>query len=411
MISLPLAAFIIGRTVDLWTLWMFTGGPSEFWQQLVGVTIAESQFVLLVAGVIGLVRGFRDRSNSPRRRAALAGALTIVAAVGAIVLGFIYVRLLQPPAKVVKFETTGNQYPRILEIASRMFAANPKNFPVSAWRAGGGAQLADDLTALFSELLPLLAGDNSVPYDPVIDARIDYIGPNVQAMRGLCRALQAESEAALIKKEPQVAGDYALACVELSQAMGRGGLAVDSLVGRALEGVGYGQLAKVRGGLSIDQLREVLTALARDSQRRDEFAVIRAREVDYNDRLRGFAARLENILLEISGRKAPWEESFLGACRRRRAENALLRIHLSAQLFTAERGREPVTFDELVPDYLPSLPLDPYTNQPLRCKTEAGKPIVYSVGWDGVDNGGQFTIPATYHSQKGYDLDMEMLTR
>jgi hypothetical protein len=179
----------------------------------------------------------------------------------------------------------------------------------------------------------------------------------------------------------------------------------------AMEGVGYGQLAKMRRDLSVEELRKALTVLARDAQRRDDIALIQAREVDYNERTRGFAARLENIFLEISGRKIPWEQSYLEACRRLDTQNALLQIHLAAQLFTAERGREPATFDELMPEYLPALPLDPYTNRPLLSKTEGGQLILYSVGRDRIDNGGSFTSSATYYSQEGYDLDLDTLTR
>lgn len=62
----------------------------------------------------------------------------------------------------------------------------------------------------------------------------------------------------------------------------------------------------------------------------------------------------------------------------------LLRLHTAHKLFRIERGREPESIDELVPDYLPAIPRDPF-------RTDGGtygtKPEYYSIGPDGIDNG------------------------
>lgn len=56
------------------------------------------------------------------------------------------------------------------------------------------------------------------------------------------------------------------------------------------------------------------------------------------------------------------------------------------------RGQWPATLAELVPAYLPRLPLDPFTGKPLRYiapSSQSERPIVYSVGVDAVDDGGK----------------------
>lgn len=50
----------------------------------------------------------------------------------------------------------------------------------------------------------------------------------------------------------------------------------------------------------------------------------------------------------------------------------------------AHEGRRPSTLRELVPDYLPEIPLDPYEGQPLKWDHATG--TVYAVGDDGVDD-------------------------
>ena len=51
---------------------------------------------------------------------------------------------------------------------------------------------------------------------------------------------------------------------------------------------------------------------------------------------------------------------------------------------------EPAKLDELVPNYLPAAPLDPFalTPQPLKYIADPAKPRLYSVGEDGADNAG-----------------------
>jgi hypothetical protein len=61
---------------------------------------------------------------------------------------------------------------------------------------------------------------------------------------------------------------------------------------------------------------------------------------------------------------------------------------VAAERFRLQRGRWPQQLVELVPYYLQAFPLDPYDGQPLRMKRGDGVFIVYSVGKDGVDDGG-----------------------
>jgi len=48
----------------------------------------------------------------------------------------------------------------------------------------------------------------------------------------------------------------------------------------------------------------------------------------------------------------------------------------------------PDKWQDLVPKYLPRIPLDPFTDEPLKLTIVDGAVLVYSVGPDGKDNGG-----------------------
>jgi hypothetical protein len=72
-------------------------------------------------------------------------------------------------------------------------------------------------------------------------------------------------------------------------------------------------------------------------------------------------------------------------------------------------GNLPAALTELAPDFLASVPLDPVDGQPLRYQLKSdGSFLLYSIGEDGVDDGGDPTPPATNSTsnpslQKGRD--------
>ena len=67
----------------------------------------------------------------------------------------------------------------------------------------------------------------------------------------------------------------------------------------------------------------------------------------------------------------------------------ILRTALAIERFRLARaGKIPAALPELVPDFLPAVPRDLFDGQPLRFKTLARGYVVYSIGADGVDDGG-----------------------
>ena len=62
---------------------------------------------------------------------------------------------------------------------------------------------------------------------------------------------------------------------------------------------------------------------------------------------------------------------------------------LAVERFRTARGRLPVTLDELVPDFMPAPPSDPFTGTPMLYKKLVPKGyVIYSVGKNGKDDGG-----------------------
>ena len=64
---------------------------------------------------------------------------------------------------------------------------------------------------------------------------------------------------------------------------------------------------------------------------------------------------------------------------------------LAAERFRLEAGRLPTSLGELVPDYLNTVPIDPFAGRPMRLiETDTGI-VIYSIGEDQIDDGGSLT--------------------
>ena len=71
-----------------------------------------------------------------------------------------------------------------------------------------------------------------------------------------------------------------------------------------------------------------------------------------------------------------------------RADLELTMVAVALAAYRAERGRYPTALAELTPEYLKQLPRDLFVERPLRYRREAARYVLYSVGRDMRDDGG-----------------------
>jgi hypothetical protein len=94
------------------------------------------------------------------------------------------------------------------------------------------------------------------------------------------------------------------------------------------------------------------------------------------------------------------------AGNRVRAQLRLTAVGLAAERYRQAHGRWPRALDELVPEYLAAVPLDPFNGQPLKLSKHDQGIVIYSVGADGVDNGG--AINAANPNVAGSDIGFRL---
>ena len=91
-----------------------------------------------------------------------------------------------------------------------------------------------------------------------------------------------------------------------------------------------------------------------------------------------------NVLLWGFRALAKADEAFLRVQALLRSEIA----GLAAERYRRRHGDWPTSLAQLTPDLIPSLPTDPYTGEPLLFRRLPDGVVIYSVGLDGEDNGG-----------------------
>ena len=90
------------------------------------------------------------------------------------------------------------------------------------------------------------------------------------------------------------------------------------------------------------------------------------------------------------------------ACLESRARLCCASAAIGCERYRLARGTWPSGFDELVPEFLPSRPIDPFDGQPLRFRSENNVVVIYSVGADRRDDGGR--AEADSHAIDARDL-------
>ncbi len=70
-----------------------------------------------------------------------------------------------------------------------------------------------------------------------------------------------------------------------------------------------------------------------------------------------------------------------------RAKIVSTQVGLALELYRQAKGAYPATLTALVPDFLPVVPADPFTDKPLIYRTEPGGAVVYSLGQGGREDG------------------------
>jgi hypothetical protein len=119
---------------------------------------------------------------------------------------------------------------------------------------------------------------------------------------------------------------------------------------------------------------------------------------------------LEKFRYLFTALLAPATRKAFTAATKRSAERDVLVAAIAAERYRLKTGQFPTALSQLVPEFLPAVPADPFGGGPLRMVNREGELIVYSVGEDRQDDGGSDPasdgvpdIVVTVREKKGID--------
>ena len=175
----------------------------------------------------------------------------------------------------------------------------------------------------------------------------------------------------------------------LAQSIASEGVAMDAFEGWAAEDRAVAGLWQLRERLTPDETRRLLNRLRRLDAEREPLETLHRREEAWEQHAMGALFQMITYLAEddrlLTGH---WEE----VAQRGLRSQAWMRIlicELAVRLYAMDRGSEPSTLAALVPDYLPQLPADPFTGEPLKYLRRGSGHLIYSIGPDRKDDGGK----------------------
>ncbi|MGH7136908.1 MAG: hypothetical protein ACREHD_14305, partial [Pirellulales bacterium] len=201
----------------------------------------------------------------------------------------------------------------------------------------------------FNDIQTALAHDSMVP--------LDYSSEDIDAfsaIHALGRAYLVKGRVAELDQRCGDACDDYLAMAKIAEKSARGGLLIDWLVSSAVLSGGLDGIQRVRTGLLSPQLRKACAILVRLEANREPIQDVVARDRDLEEYTSGWPSRLGFLC------SPPWivYEQLDDAYR---TELRLLECDLALRLYRQDHGLVPEALEKLVPDYLQSLPNDPYT--------------------------------------------------
>lgn len=211
-------------------------------------------------------------------------------------------------------------------------------------------------------------------------------------LKSLARLLAAEGRLAELEERPGDAIRTYLDTIRYGNEIGRGGFVIHRLVGVACQTIGGSPLAKLAPGLSCDQSRPLIAELEKIDSDAVPWDQIWANEKRYaRYQLRGTVNPITWIVSQWLTR--PALKRARGKHDRIAARLRLLTVELALRCYRSEKGHGPAQLEQLVPPYLSRVPLDPFSGRPLIYRASGTNWLLYSVGPDGVDDGGKTATP------------------
>ncbi len=216
-----------------------------------------------------------------------------------------------------------------------------------------------------------------------INTHIAQLGPQ----KSMAQLLIAEGVIHLQEGHTNEAARSFADCIVFAHAAHRRGLMIDELVAIACQMMGAQRLVPAARHVSPEALREILPDLIAVDQAREPASAILERDREWSRQAYGVWRWMWMRIIMRKDLRAG-EASFEKKQARSVAALRLVMTELAIRGYQGKNGKPPTALAELVPAWLPAVPLDPFSNEPLVYRISTNSYLLYSVGPDGKDDQG-----------------------
>ncbi|WP_254513578.1 hypothetical protein [Anatilimnocola floriformis] len=257
--------------------------------------------------------------------------------------------------------------------------------------------------------------------------------PETQSLRQLATLFCTEARLANTQQDLPRLIRAGIDLLRLGNATRNGGMILDALVAQSASGMGIDLLRRQRANFNDEQRQTLIEALLRIEPAAESIEAIITRDREWENVTNHAATENhdfipmdpEEIGISIADqqefhdliRASVEHEARLPPDQQRQKERgieytgqALLRMlitDLALRRFQTAQGLLPERLQLLVPEFLPALPLDPFTNTPLIYRPHGETFELYSTGPKQIDGGGLFTSRSMVSMHQG-DLCLDV---
>jgi len=227
----------------------------------------------------------------------------------------------------------------------------------------------------------------ALPADAAMTNIPGMIG-ELSGTKRLAQLLAAEGRLREMDSRQADAAQSYMDAIHLGNEASRGGFIINRLSGIACEALGDSHLVKLVPKLSSDEAVPISAELEKIDRDGVTWAEVLRNE---NRFARYQLGKGFNPFLWVMTRWQVRRSRRVAEMRHKRIEAhvRLLTAELAVRCYRSDQGRAPSSLEQLVPKYLQRVPLDPFSGRPMLYHPQGTNWLLYSLGEDGMDDGGK----------------------
>lgn len=232
-----------------------------------------------------------------------------------------------------------------------------------------------------------LRRDCSLPTESAMTNLIGVLS-DLANLKTLARFLVEEGRLAEMENRYGDAAHCYLNAIRLGNEISRGGFIIHRLVGITYEAIGCAPLAKLVPKLKPDEAHSVIADLEQIDATHVTWAEVQRNEERFS---RHEFSKSFNPITWVMTWLESWRSIQQAKLKHNKvvAHERLLTVELALRCYESEQGRAPAGLEQLVPKYMHRVPSDPFSGKPIIYKPQGTTWLLYSLGEDGVDDGGK----------------------